>query len=121
MSRRSTGSESNRCRFAVRKARSRWSAEQVEDSSAQLLLYRELAGAFTGDKPIRLQFGVLTKTKEPSVEIYPVNADPDRITRTRRIVEKVWKAIQDEHFYPAPSFMQCPGCPYRQPCQGWTG
>jgi putative RecB family exonuclease len=102
-------------------ARSHWSAAQVEASSTQLLIYGELASRFSGDKPIRLQFGVLTKTKEPSVDVHPVCATPDRISRVRRIIERVWNAIEQEHFYPAPSFMNCSGCPYRRPCQDWSG
>jgi putative RecB family exonuclease len=102
-------------------ARSHWSAEQVEASSMQLLLYGELAKSFAGDKPVRLQFGVLTKTKAPSVDVYPVFAHPRRIARVRRIIERVWNAIENESFYPAPSFLNCSGCPYRGPCQDWTG
>ncbi|MEI7688316.1 MAG: PD-(D/E)XK nuclease family protein [Planctomycetota bacterium] len=102
-------------------SRSRWSYEQVEDSATQLVLYQELAGSFAGDKPIQLQFGVLTKTKEPSVDIHPVYADQHVVDRTRRIIERVWDAIQTETFYPAPSPLQCPSCGYRSTCRAWAG
>lgn len=102
-------------------SRTRWTQEQADDSSTQLLVYRELAGSLAGDKPIRLQFGVLSKTKDPSVEIYPVADNSRQVDRVRRIIERVWDAIQSEHFYPAPSAMQCPGCPYRRACQSWPG
>ena len=48
-------------------------------------------------------------------------ADPLRIDRTKRVVERVWKAIEGEVFYPAPSTMSCTGCPYRDPCRKWCG
>lgn len=102
-------------------SRSRWSHEQAEDSATQLLIYRELAGSLVGDKPVRLQFGVLTKTKEPSVEIHSVADNPRQVDRVRRIIERVWEAIQSENFYPAPSPMQCSGCGYRKTCRAWTG
>ena len=90
-------------------------------SATQLVLYSELAKSFAGAKPIRLQFGVLTKTKEPSVAIHPVTCDVRQMARTWQIVERVWNAIQCEQFYPAPSALQCPGCPYRRACQAWPG
>ena len=100
-------------------ARTRWSADQVASSATQLVLYSELAKPFAGAKPIRLQFGVLTKTREPSVEIHPVSCDAGQMARTRQIIERIWNAIQCEQFYPAPSALQCPGCPYRRACQAW--
>ena len=102
-------------------AKSRWSFQQAEDSATQLLLYGELARPLGDGKPIQLQFGVLTKTKEPSVDVHPVEADASRVDRMRRIVERVWKAIEAENFYPAPSLMNCPTCPYRAPCRSWPG
>ena len=102
-------------------AKSRWSFERAEGSATQLLLYGELARSLGDGKPVQLQFGVLTKTKEPAVDVHPVEADASRVDRMRRIVERVWKAIEAEHFYPAPSPMNCPTCPYRTPCRSWPG
>ncbi len=48
----------------LKTSRSRWSGEQVEDQSAQLLLYSELVSRLSPGKRVRLQFAVLTKTKE---------------------------------------------------------
>ncbi|MGE3407570.1 MAG: RecB family exonuclease [Pirellulales bacterium] len=102
-------------------AKSAWTNEQAEESGTQLLLYSELAKVLVPGKQVRLQFVVLTKTKEPSVEAYPLTVDPQRIARTKRIVERVWQAISAQHFYPSPSPVQCPTCPYRQPCRAWQG
>jgi hypothetical protein len=33
----------------------------------------------------------------------------------------VWRAIEDQHFYPAPSPTQCPACGYRDACRAWRG
>jgi putative RecB family exonuclease len=100
-------------------ARSRWSLEQAEDASEQLLLYSELAKDFAPDKPLMLEFVILTKTKEVVVDRHLMPVDPVQVTRTKRLVENVWRAIEAEHFYPAPSPMNCPSCPYRAECRSW--
>ena len=57
-------------------ARSRWSREQAEDASEQLLLYAELAKDFAPDKPVRLEFVILTKSKDVAVDRHSLPADP---------------------------------------------
>ena len=100
-------------------ARSRWSQEQTEDAAEQLVLYSELAKDFAPGKPVMLEFVILTKTKEPEVDrhLMPVNAA--QVARTKRVVENVWRAIESGCFYPAPSAMSCPSCPYREQCRAW--
>ncbi|WP_254511409.1 RecB family exonuclease [Anatilimnocola floriformis] len=102
-------------------SRSKYTQDQVEESAAQLLLYGELAKDFAPSKRLRLQFGVLTKTKEVSVEVHRVTFEQAQLDRTKRVVERVWQAIKAAHFFPAPSQMNCPGCPYRDPCRKWPG
>jgi putative RecB family exonuclease len=102
-------------------SRAKYSQDQVEESASQLLLYGELAKDFAPGKKLRLQFGVLTKTKEVSIDAHSFAFEQSQLNRTKRIIERVWTAIQAEHFYPAPSQMNCPGCPYREPCRKWPG
>ena len=102
-------------------SRSRWSNGQVTDAGAQLLLYSELARLLVPGKSVRLQFAVLTKTQNPVVEAWPLAVDSARIARTKRIFERVWEAIQAGRFYPAPSPMQCPTCPFQVQCDAWSG
>ena len=102
-------------------ARSTWSADKVEEAAPQLLLYSDLAKTLTDGKPLRLSFAVLTKTQSPVLSLHDVPMDPKQVERTKRTVERVWKAIQSRHFYPVPSPLQCPTCPYRQPCRTWKG
>jgi CRISPR/Cas system-associated exonuclease Cas4 (RecB family) len=64
---------------------------------------------------------VATKLKNPEVHLYQVEAEPQQIERTKRIVERVWEGIERQIFYPSPSAMQCPGCPFREQCRAWTG
>jgi CRISPR/Cas system-associated exonuclease Cas4 (RecB family) len=102
-------------------ARTAWSAEHVADSAGQQLLYGELAKALSDGKPLRLGFAVLTKTRFPDLTVHAVPVAPRQVERTKQVVERVWRAIEAGHFYPAPSAMNCPSCPYREPCRAWSG
>jgi len=105
----------------LKTSRSKWSREQADDSAGQLLLYHELVRDFAPRKRVRLQFAVLTKAKEPAIDLHEVPVSRQRIDRTKRIVERVWKAIDTKVFYPAPSPMQCPSCSFREQCRSWCG
>lgn len=102
-------------------AKSRWSEEHVRDSAGQLLLYHELVKPVADGRPVRLEFAVLTKTKAPDLVRHTVTASPRQIDRTRRIVERVWSAIESRLYYPSPSPMNCPSCPFRRQCDAWGG
>jgi putative RecB family exonuclease len=102
-------------------ARSQWSWGQVNESAAQLLLYSEMVKPLADGKPLRLEFAVLTKTKVPNLTIHPVEIDSHQVERMKRLFERVWRAIQAGHFYPSPSHLNCPTCPFREPCRDWKG
>ena len=102
-------------------ARARWSAEQADDSAEQLLLFGELAKDFAPGKSIRTEIAVLTKTKEIAIDRHSQPFDQKRLDRTKRVIERVYHAIKDEVFYPAPSPMNCGSCPFREPCRKWPG
>ena len=105
----------------IKTSRSRWSAEQVEDSGEQLLLYSHLASEISPGKKIATRFLVLTKTKEPVVEEHAREVNPSAVKRTLAGVERVWRAIESGVFYPAPSTMNCASCGYRSACRAWMG
>lgn len=102
-------------------ARSRWSQEQADESAGQLLLYSELVQQLDPGKSVRLEFAVLTKAKEPAIDRLSVRHDRQQVTRIKRTIERVWRAILAGNFYPAPSPLNCPTCPFRRPCRAWTG
>jgi putative RecB family exonuclease len=105
----------------IKTSRGKWSAEQVEDSGEQLLLYSHLASEISPGKKIATRFLVLTKTKEPVVEEHVREVEPGAVKRTLASVDRVWKAIESGVFYPAPSTMNCSGCGYRAACRAWAG
>ncbi len=105
----------------LKTSRSRWSRDQAEDSAEQLLLYSELVKHLVPGKQMRLRFLILTNTKEPVVGVHELPVEQQRVDRTKRVVERVWRSIEAGSFYPAPSPMQCPSCPYREPCRNWQG
>lgn len=101
-------------------SRNAWGYGKVEASAPQLLLYGELVKDLAGDKPVRLQFAVITKAKAPSLTLHAVAFNRHSVERTKRIIQRVWRAIESRHYYPNPSPMQCPTCPYRDPCRAWA-
>lgn len=102
-------------------SRRSWNEDQARDAGPQLLLYSELAHDLAGGKQVRLEFAVLTKDRFPQVSLHPIVVDPVQIARTRKIVERVWNAIEARNFYPSPSPLNCSSCAYRQPCRLWIG
>jgi len=102
-------------------ARSSWSEDHVEDSASQLLLYHELAKDLSDGRPVKLGFAVLTKTKLPEMTLYPVQVNRHRLERTKKIVERVWHAVESGHFLPSPSPLNCSNCPFREQCAAWKG
>jgi CRISPR/Cas system-associated exonuclease Cas4 (RecB family) len=105
----------------VKTSRSRWSADQAEESAEQLLLYSRLASELAPGKKLVTRFLVITKTKEPVIEEHVAEVKPERVTRTLAGAQRVWQAIQTGVFYPAPSPMACAGCPFREACSKWQG
>lgn len=59
------------------------------------------------------------QAEEPKVHLYDVSADPQQVER-ELVVGRVWEGIRAGIFYPAPSAMQCPTCPYRDECRRWA-
>ena len=105
----------------IKTSREKWSAEQVEHSGEQLLLYSHLASEISPGKKITTRFLVLTKAKEPIVEEHVRDVEPAAVKRTLAGVERVWRAIESGVFYPAPSTMNCASCGYRAACRAWAG
>ncbi|MCY2990818.1 MAG: PD-(D/E)XK nuclease family protein [Planctomycetota bacterium] len=102
-------------------SRSRWTTDQVEAAADQLLLHGQLVRDMAQGRKLELQFCVITKTKDPSVECHAVEWSPTRSARSTRVIEHVWSAIASSHFYPAPSALNCGSCPFREACRVWDG
>lgn len=108
----------------LKTSKSSWTQSKVTESAPQLLLYAELAsdlaGAF-GGVPVRLEFTVLTKHKNPRIESHVVDSDAAQLARTKRIVKRVWDAMKAGHVFPNPSPLNCSTCPHQNACRVWCG
>ena len=105
-------------------SRSKWTPAKIEESTPQMVLYADLAGPIAqacNDRPVRLRWVVLTKTRCPTIETHTIDLDPGQLTRTKFVFQRVWKAIRNGAFYPSPSPMACSTCPYQRPCREWEG
>ena len=98
-------------------SRSRWSGAQVELAAEQLLLYAELAKPLASGKPLQLANLLLIKTRTPAAQLLPVAVNRQRVEQVKRTVATVWNAIEAGHYYPAPSPLNCAGCPFVEPCR----
>ena len=99
---------------------SRWTENDAMASEGQPLIYHELARDLA-NKPVRLQFAVITKTKEPTIELKSVVPEPQKIERIRWLIQNVWLGIQSGVFYPVSNVMNCPTCGYRDHYSRWVG
>jgi RecB family exonuclease len=105
-------------------ARARWNEANIRDSTPQMLLYTELVRPLAeelGVRDVRLEWIVITKTKQPVVESHSLAPEPRQIARAKAVVRRAWEAIAGGHFYPSPSSMSCAGCPHWTACQKWEG
>lgn len=73
-------------------SRSAWDEQQAVDQSEQLLLYADLVRKVMPGKQLRLQFAVMTKARDPKVQLLETNFDERKLNRTKRIFETVWSA-----------------------------
>ena len=102
-------------------SKSAWTGDQATDSAEQLWLYSELVRQRFPGLSINLEFIVFTKAKQVVIGRHAVALNLARVARTKRIAQRVWRAISAGHFIPSPSPMNCNGCPYRVPCRKWSG
>jgi len=104
-------------------ARSMWADETAEDRGEQLILYAQGCEPIARelDAKVKLQFVIITKTKEPKVEAIPISIDPNRMDRSKRIITQVFTAMQTGITYPVPSPMNCATCPFKKRCEAWKG
>ena len=105
-------------------SRSRWTEAKIQESAPQMLLYAELVRPLAqelGVEEVRLEWVVITKTKQPAVDIHTLTPEPKQIARTRAVVRRVWEGIRGGSFFPSPSSLSCSTCPFQNTCRAWEG
>ena len=103
-------------------ARSVWSQGHADEQAEQLILYAQGCEPIARnlEASIKLRYIMVTKTKQPKVDAIDVSYDRSKTDRTRLIVRQVFNAMQSGVIYPAPSVMNCSGCPFRSQCCSWS-
>ena len=103
-------------------ARSVPDQEAAEEAGEQLILYAQGCQPIANQlgATIRLQFLYINKTKEPKVEASEIDMDSTRIHRSKLILRQIFKAMESDHIYPAPSPINCGGCAFRKRCMTWN-
>lgn len=67
-----------------------------------------------------LRLDVLLKTKVAKFERHPTTRSIEDLSWTARLIQRVGAAIQQQHFFPNPSW-RCTECEYFAHCQAWRG
>jgi hypothetical protein len=104
----------------VKTSRSRWNDVKAREHLPQLVLYsyglmpllREL-----GASRIIPRFLVITKAKQPTIQVLEPKASREDVDRLKRMVTETWDAITKEVFIQHEGW-GCAQCPYRKRCLG---
>ncbi len=86
----------------LKTSRGRWSQGQADAAAEQLLLYSELVGRLMPGKPTRLEFAVISKTKQPTVDRLAVACARRASNEPRRSPIASGGASPPAIFIPAP-------------------
>ena len=105
----------------LKTSKSKWSFHQIDQSGEQLLLYSHLVKRLDPQKDLRLEYQVLSKTKQPILECHKVDFTPERTSRNLAISRRILDEMECGLVYPSPSVFSCAGCPYKDPCRRWQG
>lgn len=104
-------------------SRSRWNPAKVEESADQLRLYEILTAAVSGDTPVDLHFGVLTKAKKPAFDllnVFPCDSDISTLQHITGTFRQLYEAMLAGNFYPVPSPQNCTTCPFKSRCPAFS-
>ena len=99
-------------------SRSKWNEQKAQEAAEQLLLYGQSVTQMSEHfgASVKLHFAIITKAKKPVVQLFPIQADANRIAGLKESVTQIWQAIQTQNFYANPSPQNCATCPFRSRC-----
>jgi CRISPR/Cas system-associated exonuclease Cas4 (RecB family) len=104
----------------VKSSRCRWGETKVRENLPQLVIYAHAALPMMlelGAKRIAPRFVVITKSKNPVVQVIEPEATRDDVRRLRELLCATWSAVAKEAFPPREGW-QCAACPFRERCRG---
>jgi putative RecB family exonuclease len=104
-------------------SRSRWNEEKAREAGDQLVLYGSTVSNISSSLslPVQLEFGVVTKAKNPVIQILSVPTDPAKVGMMKETSLQVWEAIKSGIYYPNPTPQNCTTCPFKSKCPVFSG
>jgi len=102
------------------KTASRRYSDSRPDDDLQMSAYALAARwMFPREREVLLRLDVLLKTREPDYLKYYTVRSPEDMKRFMKLAEAVYSAVQNNIFYPNPSY-HCGQCPYGEDyCRSW--
>ncbi|MCZ7646105.1 MAG: PD-(D/E)XK nuclease family protein [Planctomycetota bacterium] len=104
----------------LKTAKSIWNANKIREAMPQLVAYAYAVVPFVealGVKRIKPRFIVITKAKQPKVQVLEPVATADDAKRLKELVQETAKGVCAEVF-PRHEGWQCAQCAFREECLG---
>jgi RecB family exonuclease len=102
-------------------SRSRWNDVKARESLPQLIIYAMAAMPLVPAldvKRIVPRFVIITKAKNPVVQVISPQASNADVAKLREFVSETWASIAGGTNYPRHESWQCKQCPYAKRCLG---
>ena len=103
----------------LKTSRAKWSDDKTRENLPQLVLYAHVVlGQLEdlGAKRVVLRFVVVTKGKNPVVQVLSPAVSHDDATRVKQLVSDCWQAISTATAFHRREGWQCKQCPFRKRC-----
>ena len=105
----------------LKSSRSKWGDDKARENLPQLVLYAHaVLGQLEdlGAKRVVLRFVVVTKGKNPVVQVLSPAVSHEDSTRVKQLVSDCWQAISTATAFHRREGWQCKQCPFRKRCLG---
>ena len=105
----------------LKSSRSKWSDDKARENLPQLVLYAHAVLGQVEDlgaTRVVLRFVVVTKAKNPVVQVLAPAVGREDVVRVKQLVADCWDAISTSTGFHRREGWQCKQCPFRKRCLG---
>ena len=97
-----------------------WTSDQAESEMQPLFYLAALEQLGEHDHNFLFRHVVVTKTKNPRIEVFETKRTPSELEFLETVARGVWRGIAGAHFIPNPAYMYCSAkyCGYWDQCAG---